>query len=233
MTPWQGLRFLLTEAKHILWDHAEVLSSQARFQMRVFCILRVEKQAIGHSPLFSHSLTRNTCNIPGFNLQGTVLPSSEVYKEAGTDNITQCPLELVPVLHYTVLHLLLPQDFLSSRIGIKREKLPLNKISLKCLITLKIMIKEWTDFTFCIWMFGWKTEQNPCILVKHFDFVKCTLSHWKIFQLDDFQVAFLPTCFSIQFKLQLLVVVVHCCSECWHLCFPSTQQTLPGNLSVA
>lgn len=69
--------------------------------------------------------------------------------------------------------------------------------------------------------------------MKHFDFVKCTLSHWKIFQLDDFQVAFLPTCFSIQFKLQLLVVVVPCCSECWHLCFPLTQQTLPGNLSVA
>lgn len=71
---------------------------QARFQMRDFCVLRVEKQAIGHSPPFSHSLPRNICNILGFNLQGTVLPSSEVYKVAGIDNITQYPLELVPVL---------------------------------------------------------------------------------------------------------------------------------------
>jgi len=62
---------------------------------------------------------------------------------------------------------------------------------------------------------------SPCVTVKHFDSVKCTLPHRKIILLEDFQVAFLPACFSIQFKLQLLVAVVRCCSECWHymLCF--------------
>lgn len=61
-----------------------------------------------------------------------------------------------------------------------------------------------------------KIKLNPCVLVNHFDPVKCTLSHWKIILLEGFQVAFLPACFSIQFKLQLLVAVVPCCSECWH-----------------
>lgn len=66
------------------------------------------------------------------------------------------------------------------------------------------------------WFFGQKIELNPCIPMNHFDSVKCTLSHWKIILLEGFQVAFLPACFSIQFKLQLLVVVVPSCSKCWH-----------------
>lgn len=60
---------------------------QARFQMRVFCVLRVEKQTIGHSPPFFSFIYKKHMQYSGLQLARNkegVLPSSEVYREEQT-----------------------------------------------------------------------------------------------------------------------------------------------------
>lgn len=54
------------------------------FKWEVFVSWGLKSKPYDTHLLFSHSLTRNTCGILGFGLQGRVLPSSEVYREEQT-----------------------------------------------------------------------------------------------------------------------------------------------------
>lgn len=124
---------------------------QARFQMRVFLYpegWKANPRTL--ASFFSCSLTRNTHNFWASACKERSAVLRSVQRGANTSQSLMISLDI----HYsrflfcTVLHLPIPQDFLSCGIGIKKQKLSLNKNSPKGYIKLKIMIWKWTYLTF-------------------------------------------------------------------------------------